>query len=195
MGKNRKKGSRAFTPAVSAEKNNQTVSTFISSIYDNSISETIKLGSVNKSLGDARWEVSFYSKDKRGNTVEHNVQCIKAGNLSRRGVFISTSSIVIIDDIGNNLYQIIGVLSKDDIREFKKIDSNIFWVPERLFNSEAVEDDDKEDIIFEQHEEEEKEEVEEIKPQKVAYKRKNIINKDVVVFDDNNDNDIDIDDI
>jgi hypothetical protein len=183
MGKNRKKGSRAFTPAVSAEKNNQIVNNFISSVLTRTVGSTIRLGSVNKSLGDARWEVRFYTQNANGNTIENTVQCTKAGNLSRRGVFIASSSIVVIDDIGSNHYQIIGCLSKDDIREFKKIDSDIFWVPEQLFNVDAKDNDETDDIIFE----EDNDEVEEEK--KVPYKRKNIINKDVVAVEE----DLDVD--
>jgi len=188
MGKNRKRGSRAFTPAVSAEKNNQIVSNFISSIFTNKVNNTTRLGSVNKSLGDARWEVRFYTQNANGNAIENTVQCIKAGNLSRRGVFIASSSIVIIDDIGGNHYQIIGVLSKDDIRELKKIDSNIFWIPEQLFNMDAKDDNETDDIIFEEAHDEEEEPEEE---KKVPYKRKNIVNKDVILKDDDEDIDVD----
>jgi hypothetical protein len=187
MGKNRKKGSRAFTPAVSAEKNNQVVNNFISSVITGTVTSTIRLGSVNKSLGDARWEVRFYTRSNNGNAIENVVQCTKAGNLSRRGVFIASSSIVVIDDIGSNHYQIIGVLSKDDVREFKKIDSELFWVPEQLFNIDAKDDDETDDIIFEESNDQEQE----LTVAKVPYKRKNIINKDVIPKTEEDDVDVD----
>lgn len=190
MGKNRKKGSRAFTPAVSKEKNDMIVNNFISSVIIGKLSESIKLGSVNKSLGDARWEILYYNKNSKNEFIANTVQCIKAGNLSRRGAFISSGSIVIIDDIGSNMYQIVGVMSKDDIREFKKINSDM--VPEKLFNVDATDNDDTEDnnIIFEEAYSEEETKVEE---KKVPYKRKNVINKDVIV--DNDDDEVIIDDI
>jgi len=188
-----KRGTRKFTPAVSAEKNNQAVEELISDVVDGVVPDTIELGYVNKSLGDGRWQVIFYSQkigaDKKQTVIENTIQAIKSGHLSKKGAYIGIGSVVVMENIGcgeKPLYQIIGVFNKDFIREFDKIyqtsyenvrkklmngevfDSKnrayrLFWVDQRIFDAGKSIAEDVGGIEFDYQDDEEESNSEEEK--------------------------------
>ncbi len=158
----KKRGSRRFNSAVSAEKNKDKIDDFISDVIQGIVEENIELASVDKALSNSRWTIKYYTKTKDNQIHEHLYQATKAGNLLKSAAPIMPGSVVMIENVSlNNSPQFIikCVFSKDNIKEFRKIYETsyervltklknkqeadekgnpyrLFWVDERIFNSD-----------------------------------------------------------
>lgn len=119
----KKRGSRRFNSAVSAEKNKDKVDDFIKDLLHGTIEESKELAIVDKTLANSRWSIKYYT-NANDQITEHTYQATKAGNLLRKAAPIMIGSVVIVEDISPNdnpQFVIIGVLDKDSIKEVKKI--------------------------------------------------------------------------
>lgn len=119
----KKRGSRRFNSAVSAEKNKDKVDDFIKDLLHGTVEENKELAVVDKTLANSRWSIKYYT-NSNDQITEHTYQSTKSGNLLRKAAPIMIGSVVIVEDISPNdnpQFVIIGVLDKDSIKEVKKI--------------------------------------------------------------------------
>ncbi len=219
----RKRGSRRFNSAVSAEKNKFKIDEFINDVIQGTVADNVELAFVEKTLSNSCWSIKYYTqmrdKQNRVSTVEHVYQATKSGNLLKSAAPIMIGSVVVVENISFNSkpqYTITCVFDKESIKDFKKVynaayentlskikngedDLRLFWVDERIFNQEIFGNQAEEEsgIIFsydsDNHSEEDVTE-EEIKKLEKPKKR---TFKTVVALEteDNAVSDVDIDNI
>lgn len=195
----KKRGSRRFNSAVSAEKNKDKIDDFISDVIQGVVDEKIELATVDKALSNSRWTIKYYTKTKDNQIHEHIHQATKAGNLLKSAAPIMAGSVVMIENASLNdspQFIIKCVFSKENIKDFKKVYETsyervlmklknkehfdekgnlyrIFWVDERIFNQDLSGNNNEDSlggVIFSYSDnEEEPEEI--IKPVEKPVKR------------------------
>ena len=190
----RKRGSRKFNAAVSAEKNQNKIYDFLDDLTVGTVQDNLELAIVEKTLANSRWVIKYYTRtvDKKNNQtiIEHTYQATKAGNLMRKAAPIYPGSIVLVENVSANdtpQFIIIASLDKKNIAEFKKVyeDSyesvkvrlnagiqfdnkgnalRLFWVDDRIFNAELAANDASTEGVIEFDYGEDEEEDEDEKP-------------------------------